>query len=141
MLFRSPELRIGLVVQTERGLLIPTLRDARRRTVEEIAVERASLVRQALSGTLNGDALAPSTFTVSNVGAGQIDFFTAIINPPQLAILSIGSVLPRPVVVGSLLEVRPTAGITLGVDHRAIDGRQSALFLDELKGHLETDKW
>ena len=136
-----PELRIGLVVQTERGLLIPTLRDARRRTVEEIAVERASLVRQALSGTLNGDALAPSTFTVSNVGAGQIDFFTAIINPPQLAILSIGSVLPRPVVVGSLLEVRPTAGITLGVDHRAIDGRQSALFLDELKGHLETDKW
>jgi pyruvate/2-oxoglutarate dehydrogenase complex dihydrolipoamide acyltransferase (E2) component len=78
---------------------------------------------------------------VSNVGAGQIDFFTAIINPPQLAILSIGSVLPRPVVVGSQLEVRPTVGITLGVDHRAIDGRQSALFLDELKGHLETDKW
>ncbi len=135
------ELRIGLVVQTERGLVVPTLQETRGRAVEEIAVEREDIVRQAVNGVLRGDSLLPSTFTISNVGAGHIDNFTAIINPPQLAIVSIGSVLPRPVVVGSLLEVRPTASFTLGVDHRALDGRQSALFLHDLKRHLETDTW
>lgn len=135
------ELRIGLVIQTERGLVVPTLQETRGRAVEEIAVEREDIVRQALNGILRGDSLAPSTFTISNVGAGHIDNFTAIINPPQLAIISIGSVLPRPVVVNSLLEVHPTASFTLGVDHRALDGRQSALFLHDLKRHLETDTW
>lgn len=135
------ELRIGLVIQTERGLVVPTLQDTKGRPVEEIAVEREDIVRQAAAGRLHGDSMAPSTFTMSNVGAGHIDYFTAIINPPQLAIISIGSVLPRPVVVDSLLEVRPSASFTLGVDHRAIDGRQSALFLEDLKRHLEADTW
>lgn len=135
------ELRIGLVVQTEHGLVVPTLQETRGRAVEEIAVEREDIVRQAVTGMLRSDSLAPSTFTISNVGAGHIDYFTAIINPPQLAIVSIGSVLPRPFVVDSLLVVRPTASFTLGVDHRALDGRQSALFLDDLKRQLEADTW
>ncbi len=133
----EPELRIGVVVQTERGLLIPALRDVRGRKLEDIAAERAQIVAQARLGKLSGGAQAQPTFTLSNVGAGHIDAFTAIISPPQLAILSVGSVMPRPVVVGQKLEVRPTASFTLGADHRAVDGRQAAAFLEELKQNLE----
>lgn len=132
------DVRVGIVVQTERGLLIPALRDVRHRSVREIAAEREQVVSQALAGKLSGDVLAEPTFTISNVGAGHIDSFTAIISPPQLAILSVGSVMPRPVVVGETLVVRPTATFTLGVDHRAIDGKQSAAFLEELKQNLES---
>ncbi len=133
----EPELRIGVVVQTERGLLIPALRDVRGRKLEDIAAERAQIVAQARLGKLSGGAQAQPTFTLSNVGAGHIDAFTAIISPPQLAILSVGSVMPRPVVVGQKLEVRPIASFTLGADHRAVDGRQAAAFLEELKQKLE----
>jgi pyruvate/2-oxoglutarate dehydrogenase complex dihydrolipoamide acyltransferase (E2) component len=133
-----PEIRLGLVVQAERGLVVAVLRDLRRWDWDSLAAERERAVRQALAGKLDAEAGEP-TFTLSNIGPGHIDHFTAIINPPQVAILSVGSIQPRPVVVGDgALTVRPTAGFTLGVDHRAIDGRQSAAFLEELKRVLET---
>ncbi len=131
------EVHLGLVVQTERGLVIPTLRDVQRRSLLEIAEERRRLIEGIQAGKLSGEALSGASFTLSNIGPGQIDQFTAIISPPQLAILSVGSVLPRPVVVDSGLVVRSTATFTLGADHRAIDGRQAAAFLQRLKAILE----
>lgn len=133
-----PAIDLGLVVQTERGLVIPVLRHLGGRPLESIAAERERLVQQAQTGKLGAAALTEPTFTLSNVGAGHIDHFTAILSPPQVAILSVGSIQPRPVVVGSELSVRPTATFTLGVDHRAIDGRQAAAFLEQLKLELET---
>ena len=131
------EVHLGLVVQTERGLVIPTLRDVQRRSLLEIAEERRRLIEGIQAGKLSGESLSGASFTLSNIGPGEIDQFTAIISPPQLAILSVGSVLPRPVVVDSGLVVRSTATFTLGADHRAIDGRQAAAFLQRLKAILE----
>jgi len=133
----SSAIHLGLVVQTERGLIIPTLCDLQNLTLEAIAAERVRLVEQAHAGKLSAAAMTEATFTLSNMGAGHIDQFTAIISPPQVAILSVGSVQPRPLVVGDELVIRPTATFTLGADHRAIDGRQSAAFLEQLKVILE----
>ncbi len=131
------EVRLGLVIQTARGLVIPVLRDLGRRSLAEIAAERKRLVEQAHAGRLPSADLEGATFTLSNVGAGHVDYFTAIISPPQVAILSVGSIQPRPVVVGSELAIRPAATFTLGADHRAIDGRLSSALLEELKRILE----
>ena len=134
----SSEIRLGLVVQTERGLIIPAMRDLRGRTLEDMAAERKRLVQQALMGSLSATAMSEPTVTLSNVGPGHIDAFTAIISPPQVAILSVGSVQPRPMVDNGTLVVRTAAVVTLGADHRAIDGRQSAAFLETLKAMLES---
>ena len=134
-----PEVRLGIVVQTEHGLMIPTLRDLVAHSLESIALERERLVQQAHAGRLGAEAMAAPTFTLSNIGAGHIDHFTAIISPPQVAILSVGSIQPRPLVVGAELGIRPAAIFTLGVDHRAIDGRQAAAFLERLKADLESE--
>ena len=134
----SSEIRLGLVVQTERGLIIPAMRDLRGRTLEDIAAERERLVQQALMGSLSAAAMSEPTVTLSNVGPGHIDAFTAIISPPQVAILSVGSVQPRPMIDNGTLVVRTAAVVTLGADHRAIDGRQSAAFLETFKAMLES---
>ena len=135
----QPALRLGLVVEAEHGLVIVTLADLRGRSLEQIAAERARVVAQARAGKLPAEALAAPTFTLSNVGAGHIDQFTAIISPPQVAILSAGSVQLRPLVVGAQLMVRPAVTFTLGADHRAVDGRQAARFLEHLKRELEAE--
>ena len=133
----APGVHMGLVVQTERGLVIPVLRDVQDRSLAEIASEREQVVQQAHSGRLSARAAAGATVTLSNLGVGSIDYFTAIIDLPQVAILSVGSILERPLVSGSEIVIRPTAMFTIGVDHRAIDGREAAGFLEELKRILE----
>lgn len=134
-----PEIHMGLVVQTERGLVNPVLRNLHQLALEEIADVRERIVRQAQAGKLSATVMTGATFTLSNLGAGHIDHFTAIISPPQVAILSVGSIQPRPVVCGSDVVIRPTAMFTLSVDHRAIDGRVSASFLEQLKAELERE--
>jgi pyruvate dehydrogenase E2 component (dihydrolipoamide acetyltransferase) len=135
-LITIPEIRLGLVVQTERGLLIAVLPDLRARSLDSMAAERERLVEQARDGKFESVRGEP-TFSLSNIGAGHIDHFTALISPPQVAILSVGSIRPRPTVVGEELVIRPTATFTLGVDHRAVDGREAAAFLEELKAIME----
>lgn len=131
-----PEIRLGLVVQTERGLLVAVLPDLRDRSLDSIAVERERLVQMALDGKIDSTS-GEATISLSNIGPGHIDQFTALISPPQVAIVSVGSVQPRPSVAGDTLVIRPTATFTLGVDHRAIDGREAAAFLEKLKVILE----
>lgn len=133
------EIRLGLVVEAEHGLIIPALSDLRGRTLAAIAAERAQVVAQARAGKLAAGALAAPTFTLSNVGPGHVDHFTAIISPPQVAILSVGSVQVQPLVVGDQVLARPAATFTIGVDHRAVDGRQAARFLEDLKQELENN--
>jgi pyruvate dehydrogenase E2 component (dihydrolipoamide acetyltransferase) len=132
-----PEIRLGLVVETDHGLVIPALPDLRGLSLQQIAIERSRLVEQARGGRMAAELLSAPTFTLSNMGKGHIDQFTAIISPPQVAILSVGGVQPRPLVSGGALVARPSAVFTLGADHRAIDGREAGRFLEQLKTELE----
>jgi len=133
----AQEIRLGIVVQTERGLVIPAMRDVRNRSLEDLAAEREPLVKQALAGALNASAMAEPTFTLTNVGQGHVDSFNAIISPPQVAILAVGSLQPRALVANNEVKICQSATFTLGVDHRAVDGRDAAAFLESLKTALE----
>jgi pyruvate dehydrogenase E2 component (dihydrolipoamide acetyltransferase) len=130
---------LGLVVQTKIGLVIPTLADIQNDSIDEIAQKRSKLVKQSHDGKLTATAMMPATLTLSNIGPGHIDHFTAIISPPQLAILSAGSIQTKPMVIANEIVIKPTATFTLGADHRAIDGILAAAFLESLKTNLEKE--
>jgi len=128
---------IGLAVALEDGLVTPVLRDAARRSLAELSQQRRMLVEKATAGRLDLDDLAGGTFTISNLGAEGIRYFTPILNPPQAAILGVGSIAPRAVVIAGGLQVRPTLDLSLTFDHRVVDGIPAARFLARIKALLE----
>ncbi|MGE5542340.1 MAG: 2-oxo acid dehydrogenase subunit E2, partial [Bacillota bacterium] len=119
------------------GLTVPVIRDADRKSVVEIAREMAVLAERARAQKLTLQDLEGATFTVSNLGMFGVTRFTAIINPPQAAILSVGAMVKRPVVEDDRVVIAPVAEMTLSSDHRVIDGAQAGRFLSHLKGLLE----
>ena len=133
--FRSAH--VGIAVAAPNGLVVPVIRDADRRPLAEIAAARADLVSRARAGKLSLADLADGTFTISNLGMFGVEEFTAVLNPPQAAILAVGSIEERPVVVDGQLAVRPLMHMTLTCDHRAIDGADGADFLRTLRELLE----
>jgi pyruvate dehydrogenase E2 component (dihydrolipoamide acetyltransferase) len=134
---RFPSANIGIAVATPNGLIVPVLRDADRRSVQEIATARADLVGRARDGKLQLSDLEGGTFTISNLGMYGIDQFIAVLNPPQVAILAVGAIADRPVVAEGALEIAPTMTLTLTCDHRAIDGSEGAEFLRTVKTLVE----
>ena len=128
---------VGFAAATPDGVLLPTVFDADHKTVWEIAEETAAMVEAARNGKLRAGLQMGAGFTVSNIGPVGVDWFQAIISPPQAAILAAGSVAPRPVVVGDAVVARPVVLLTLTVDHRVADGAEAAPFLAELRGRLE----
>jgi pyruvate dehydrogenase E2 component (dihydrolipoamide acetyltransferase) len=135
---RFPSAHVGIAVATSNGLVVPVIRDADRRSVQEIASVRADLVSRARDGKLQLQDLADGTFTISNLGMYGIDEFVAVLNPPQVAILAVGAIAERPLVVEGELEIVPTMTMTLTCDHRAIDGSEGAEFLRTVKAFVET---
>jgi pyruvate dehydrogenase E2 component (dihydrolipoamide acetyltransferase) len=133
---RYPSAHVGIAVAAPAGLVVPVVRDADRRTIAEIAAARADLVGRARDGKLRREDLEDGTFTISNLGMFGIDRFTAVLNPPQAAILAVGQVSEQPVVEDGELVARPIAHFTLTCDHRAIDGADGAEFLQTLVGLL-----
>jgi pyruvate dehydrogenase E2 component (dihydrolipoamide acetyltransferase) len=131
------DVNIGVAVATARGLLVPVIRQADRLSVAELSEAIAALRVQAEAGRLPAAAVGRSTFTVSNLGMYDIDRFTALLNPPEAGILAVGRVACKPVAVGSAVEVRPTATLTLTVDHRAADGASAAEFLSAVRRLLQ----
>ena len=129
---------VGIAVATPSGLVVPVIRDADRRSVREIASVRAELVGRAREGKLQREDLEEGTFTISNLGMYDIDQFVAVLNPPQVAILAVGSIAERPFVVGRKLRAKPALTLTLTCDHRAIDGSEGAEFLRTVKELVET---
>lgn len=129
--------RLGLAVATERGLVVPVLLDAQTKSVRQLATALDDLVQRARGGTLAPTELGGSTFTVSNFGALGLDEGVPIINHPEAAILGMGSLKPRAVVVDGDVVARPTMTLTLAFDHRVVDGAQAAAFLTDLRGLLE----
>ena len=130
-------IHIALAVSLEDGLLTPVIRDADTKSVVALATEAARLATAARAGTLPPGALQGGTFTVSNLGATGIDWFTPVLNPPQVAILGVARVVERPVVRGGQLAVAPCTTLSLVFDHRAIDGDPAARFLATLRDLLE----
>jgi pyruvate dehydrogenase E2 component (dihydrolipoamide acetyltransferase) len=131
---------VGVAVDTERGLLVPVVRDADRKSVGQIAAESARLIEQTRAGTATADDLRGSTFTVTNLGMFQIDAFTPIVNLPEAAILGIGRVVARPVVIDEVSEtiaVRKMMALSLTFDHRIVDGAPAARFLQRIKRMIE----
>lgn len=129
---------IGLAVATERGLVVPVIRNADSLPIERLADTRARLVARSRSGALVPYDMDDGTFTISNLGMLGVDGFTAVLNPPQAAILAAGAVREQPMVIEGGLVVRPAMTLTLTCDHRAIDGAGAAEFLGLVR-HLLTD--
>jgi 2-oxoisovalerate dehydrogenase E2 component (dihydrolipoyl transacylase) len=129
---------LGFGVAAPRGLLVPVVSDAQDKTTRELAEVVARLIRDARAGTLKPSELQGSTFTVSNFGALGLDEGVPVINYPEAAILGMGSLKPRPVVVDGEVVVRPTMSLTCAFDHRIVDGAQVAGFLCELRDLIES---
>jgi pyruvate dehydrogenase E2 component (dihydrolipoamide acetyltransferase) len=136
-ILRFPYAHVGIAVAAPNGLVVPVIRDADRKTIQEIAADRAALVGRARDGKLQRDDLADGTFTISNLGMFGIEQFVAVLNPPQAAILAVGATEEKPVVRRGQVEVRPLMSVTITCDHRAIDGADGAEFLRTLKELLE----
>jgi pyruvate dehydrogenase E2 component (dihydrolipoamide acetyltransferase) len=132
-----PAAHIGLAVATERGLLVPVLREVDRKPLSELAVERGQLVTRAREGKLATEDLEGGTFTISNLGMYGVEQFIAVLNPPEAAILAVGAIEQRPVLEDGEFVPRPLMSITLTCDHRAVDGAKAAEFLREVKTLLE----
>jgi pyruvate dehydrogenase E2 component (dihydrolipoamide acetyltransferase) len=135
---RYPTANVGIAVATPNGLVVPVIRSVERKSVQEIAAVRADLVSRAREGKLQLVDLEEGTFTVSNLGMYGIEQFIAVLNPPQVAILAVGSIEERPRVVDGAVGVVPTLTLTLTCDHRAIDGSEGAEFLQTVKQLVET---
>lgn len=132
------EIRLGVAAATDRGLVVPVIADAHTLTLRRLAAVVDDLVSRARAGTLTPSELGGSTFTVSNFGALGLDEGVPVINYPEAAILGMGSLKPRAVVVDDEVVARPTMALTCAFDHRVADGAQAAAFLTDLRGLIET---
>src|SRR4030095_16903157 len=128
---------VGIAVAVDGGLVVPVVRDADQKSLTQVASEASALIGRARAGKLAGDDVGGGTFTVSNLGMYGIDQFTAVIKPPEAAILAVGAAAPEPVATDDGVAVHRRMRLTLSIDHRALDGATGAAFLAQLKDVLE----
>lgn len=132
------DVHIGFAVDTKRGLMVPTLKNANHLKLEGFAIQMKELATQAQSGKIDPELLTGATFTITNLGAFGIEMFTPILNPPQVAILGLNTITmhPSPLEDGGFGFI-PKIGLSLTFDHRAIDGAPAAAFLRDVKQEIE----
>jgi pyruvate dehydrogenase E2 component (dihydrolipoamide acetyltransferase) len=128
---------IGIAVALDQGLITPVLRDCDVKPLGRIAVESRDLAERARGGKLRAQEMSGATFSISNLGMYDVEEFSAIINPPEGAILAVGSVLQKPVVEDGELRVGRRMKMTISCDHRVMDGAMGARFLQDVKRLLE----
>ena len=136
---RRPEaVHVGVAVALDpEGLVVPVLRNADKRSLRELAADLLGLVDKAHAGRLSPAEMQGGTFTITNLGAYRVDGFTPIINPPEAAILGVGRIADKPVVVEGKIEARTMCTLSLTFDHRVVDGAPAAAFLARLAELLE----
>jgi pyruvate dehydrogenase E2 component (dihydrolipoamide acetyltransferase) len=132
-----PSVNLGLAVDTERGLLVPVVRNAGQKGLRAIASEFRALVERARAGRSLPDDLAGGTFTITNLGMYDVDAFTPIINLPEAAILGVGRIQPKAVVREGQIVSRQMWTLSLVFDHRLVDGAPAARFLQRIKQLIE----
>lgn len=128
---------LGTAVSVEGGLVVPVLHDCAQLPLQVIAKRLAELVTRARAGRLAPPELSGGTFTVTNLGNHDIEYFTPIVNAPQLAILGVGSISNRIVMRDGLISEQPTMYLSLSFDHAAVDGAPAAAFLSDLASSIE----
>ena len=128
---------LGTAVETERGLLVPVVRDADRKSLRQFGQEFRELIDRARNGRSQPDDLTGGTFTITNLGAYDVMAFTPVINLPEAAILGIGNITPTPVARGEQVVIRKIMYLSLVFDHRLVDGAPAAQFLQYIKGLIE----
>jgi pyruvate dehydrogenase E2 component (dihydrolipoyllysine-residue acetyltransferase) len=136
-ILRFPTVNMGIAVATPKGLFVPVIRGAERLQLSEIAAARADLVERARAGRLRQEDVDDGTFTVSNLGMYRVERFTAVLNPPQAAILAVGAIEDRAVPEDGEIVVRSMTTVIGTFDHRAVDGAPAAAFMDTVKALLE----
>jgi len=132
------EVNVGFAVVSGDDLLVPVIRNADRLSLEDISRSAKTLAERARSGSLTTREMSGGTFTVSNLGMYDVDLFAPVINPPETAILGVGRIVPKLVVLGENMAIRHMMTLTLVFDHRVIDGVRAAKFLQRVKQLLET---
>jgi len=134
---------IGVAVEVGEGeatgLLVPVVRKASEKSILEINQELNNMVERARSGKILHEDLTGGTFTITNLGMYGVEAFTPIINPPETAILGVGAIVDKPVVIEAEIQVRPLMNITMSFDHRVLNGAPAAKFLQRLKEILESE--
>jgi pyruvate dehydrogenase E2 component (dihydrolipoamide acetyltransferase) len=136
-LIRHNHVHVGIAVATERGLIVPVVRDVDQKSLGKIAKEASDLAARANAGKLQPSEYSGGTFTVSNLGMFGVEQFNAVINPPEAAILAVGAIVREPAEHDGQIALRERVRLTLSVDHRALDGAAGARYLQALKRLLE----
>jgi pyruvate dehydrogenase E2 component (dihydrolipoamide acetyltransferase) len=136
-ILRHPRVNVGVAVAMDDGLIVPVVHDADTATLADIATRTRDLAARGRTGRLKPDEFSGGTFTISNLGMYGIDHFTAVVNPPEAAILAVGAGTQTPVVRDGQVVVRTIIKLTLTSDHRVLDGATAAAFLRDLKTALE----
>jgi pyruvate dehydrogenase E2 component (dihydrolipoamide acetyltransferase) len=131
------DINIGVAMALDEGLIVPTVKNANKLSITEIAKETKALGTKAREGKLLADDLTGSTFTVSNLGPFKVDVFIPVINPPETAILALGQIKKMPVVIDDKINIRHMITVSCAVDHRVLDGAPAGQFLASLKESLE----
>ena len=136
-LIRHTHVHVGVAVATDRGLIVPVIKDADQKSVGQIGREARDLAERANAGKLQPNEYSGGTFTVSNLGMFGVEQFQAVINPPESAILAVGAITREPAEHNGEIALRDRLRLTLSVDHRALDGATGARYLQALKSLLE----
>jgi pyruvate dehydrogenase E2 component (dihydrolipoamide acetyltransferase) len=136
-LIRFGNVHIGLAVAQEDGLITPVVKSVEYKKIAQVDHELQELIEKAKNNKLSPEEYTGATFTISNLGAWGIEEFTAIINPPGSAILALGVIEKKPVVINDEIIIRPMMSMTLSCDHRVIDGATGADFMKTLKAYIE----
>lgn len=128
---------ISVAIGTERGLIVPVIRDADQKSLPELELALASLAERAKAGALTMDDLQGGVFTISNGGTYGSMISTPILNPPQSGILGMHNIMERPIAIEGEVVIRPMMYLALSYDHRLVDGKQAVTFLRAVKDFIE----
>jgi pyruvate dehydrogenase E2 component (dihydrolipoamide acetyltransferase) len=129
---------LGFAVDTPRGLMVPTILNANHLTIEGLSAQMKKLAADCQKGSIDPQLFQGASFTVTNLGAYGIEMFTPVLNPPQVAILGINTIIQRPADLGNgVFGFVPRIGLSLTFDHRAIDGAPAAAFLQDVGREIE----
>ena len=131
------DINVGMAMAIKDGLIVPVIRATDKKSIIEIAKERVDLIEKGRTGKLGPDQMTGGTFTLSAMGMFGTDLFTAIINQPENAILGVGAIVDKPVVVNKQIVIRPMVNLSLSYDHRTIDGAEAGRFMATLKELME----
>lgn len=140
-IIKKKDIHLGIAVAVEDGLLVPVIRHADQKRLMQLSKDVADLAERARNKKLNPDEVQGGTFTITNHGGFGSLFSAPIIHQPQIAILGVGAVQKRPVVINDAIAIRPMCYLSLSFDHRVIDGATADQFMSKVKSYLEHSDW